>query len=178
MRRMTIDLRYPTGKLTYDDNLTPDKRKTMIRTIAATPAALRAAVTGLTDSQLDTPYRPGGWTVRQVVHHVPDSHANAYVRFKLALTEDNPTIKTYKEAAWANLADTRLTPVDVSLALLDAVHHRWGVLLDSMTDADFGRPLMHPENGPMTIERLLQVYAWHGPHHVAHITGLRTREGW
>ncbi|MEO6213038.1 MAG: YfiT family bacillithiol transferase [Vicinamibacterales bacterium] len=172
------DLRYPTGKLTYDDHLTAEKRTTLIRRIAETPAALRAAVAGMTESQLDTPYRPGGWSVRQLVHHVPDSHMNAYVRFKLALTEDNPTIKTYDEAAWANVADTRLTPVDVSLALLDAVHHRWVILMRSMSDADFARPLRHPENGPMTLERLLQVYAWHGPHHVAHVTELRTREGW
>lgn len=172
------DLRYPTGKFTPDSNVTPDKRKTWIRQIADTPGALRAAVQGLDDTQLDTPYRPGGWSVRQLLHHVPDSHVNAYVRFKLALTEDNPTIKPYKEAEWAKLADTSGTPPDVSLALLEAVHRRWVVLLESMKNADFERPLMHPENGPMTLDRLLQMYAWHGRHHVAHVTELRKREGW
>src|SRR5215207_4985074 len=154
------DLRYPTGKLSYDDHLTAAKRASLIERIAGTPAALRAAVQGLTDAQLDTPYRPEGWSVRQVVHHVPDSHVNAYVRFKLALTEDNPTIKPYREAAWANLADTRLTPVAVSLSLLEAVHQRWVILLKSMAESAFARPLTHPENGAMTIDRLLQLYAW------------------
>jgi uncharacterized damage-inducible protein DinB len=172
------DLRYPTGKLSYHDNLTADTRAALIARVAAAPAAMRAAVNGLNDSQLDTPYRPGGWSVRQLVHHVPDSHLNAYVRFKLALTEDSPTIKPYQEAAWANLADTRLTPVDVSLSLLDAVHQRWVILMKSMSETDFGRPLMHPENGVMTLDRLLQLYAWHGAHHVAHVMELRKREGW
>jgi uncharacterized damage-inducible protein DinB len=172
------DLRDPTGRLTYEADLTPPKRKELIARIAETPAALRAAVKGLSEAQLDTPYRPGGWTVRQLVHHVPDSHVNAYVRFKLALTEDNPTIKPYNEAAWANVADTRLTPVDVSLTLLDAVHQRWVILLQSLTDGDFARPLQHPENGVMTLDKLLQMYAWHGRHHVAHVTELRKREGW
>lgn len=167
------DLRYPVGRLTYDPDVTPDKRRTWIRQIAETPAALRGALTALGTARLDTPYRPGGWTVRQVAHHLPDSHMNAYVRFKLALTEDNPTIKPYDEAAWANLADTADTPVEVSLALLDAVHQRWGVLLASMSDADFRRPLMHPESGAMTLDRLLQMYAWHGRHHVAHVTQVQ-----
>jgi uncharacterized damage-inducible protein DinB len=175
--RMT-DLRYPTGKLSYNDHLTAEQRASLIDRIAAAPAALRAAVEGLNDAQLDTAYRPEGWSVRQVVHHVPDSHVNAYVRFKLALTEDSPTIKPYQEAAWATLADTRLTPVNVSLSLLEAVHTRWVVLLKSMTEADFARPLMHPENGRMTLDRLLQLYAWHGGHHVGHVTELRKREGW
>ena len=164
--------------LAYDADLTPAKRRELIARIADTPAAVRSAVKGLTEQQLDTPYRPGGWTVRQVVHHVPDSHVNAYVRFKLALTEDNPTIRPYDEAAWANVADTRLTPVAVSLTLLEAVHQRWVILLTSMQDADFARPLQHPENGAMTIDKLLQMYAWHGRHHVAHVTELRKREGW
>ena len=172
------DLRYPVGRLTYDPDPTPDKRRGWIRRIAETPDALRAALEGLNEEQLDTPYRPGGWTVRQVAHHVPDSHVNAYVRFKLALTEHNPTIRPYDEAAWANVADTPRTPIQVSLALLDALHHRMVVLLESLGDADFERPLMHPDNGPMTIDGLLQVYAWHGPHHVAHVTALRKREGW
>lgn len=172
------DIRYPVGPLTFDANSTPDRRRAWIRQIADAPAALRNAVAGLTDAQLDTPYRSGGWTIRQVAHHVPDSHVNAYVRFKLALTEDNPTIRPYNEAAWANVADTARTPVDVSLALLDALHRRMVVLLESLADADFERPLMHPHNGPMTIDRLLQMYAWHGRHHVAHVTELRKREGW
>ncbi len=172
------DPRYPTGKFTPDSHVTPDKRKAWIRQIADTPRALRAAVAGLDDAQLDTPYRPDGWSVREVLHHVPDSHVNAYVRFKLALTEDNPTIKPYREAEWAKLHDSVTTPPDVSLSLLEAVHYRWVVLLDSMHDADFERPLMHPENGPMTLDRLLQVYAWHGPHHVAHVMELRKRKGW
>lgn len=175
--RMT-DMRYPVGTLSHDPHATPDKRRQWIGQIAAAPAALRAAVAGLNEAQLDTPYRPGGWTVRQVAHHVPDSHMNAYVRFKLALTEDNPTIRPYDEAAWARVADSVRTPLEVSLALLDALHRRLVVLLDSLGDADFARPLTHPENGPMTIDRLLQIYAWHGRHHVAHITELRKREGW
>lgn len=170
------DLRYPVGKLTIDPEVTDGKRTAWIRQIAETPAALRAAVAGLTEAQLDTPYRPEGWTVRQVVHHVPDSHANAYVRFKWALTEDNPTIKPYDEAAWAALPDTRLTPVPVSLDLLEAIHRRWLVLLEAMQPEDFARPLTHPANGPMTVDRLLQIYAWHGRHHVAHVTELRRRE--
>ncbi len=173
--RMT-DLRYPVGKLTYDPDVTDGKRTAWIRQIAETPAALRAAVDGLTEAQLDTPYRPEGWTVRQVVHHVPDSHMNAYVRFKWTLTEASPTIKPYDEAAWANLADTRLTPIQTSLDLLTALHRRLVVLLESMTPADFARPLVHPDNGLMTADRLLQVYAWHGRHHVAHVTALRGRE--
>ncbi|HXG53762.1 MAG TPA: putative metal-dependent hydrolase [Vicinamibacterales bacterium] len=172
------DLRYPTGKPAFDEHPTPDTRTALIRSIAAVPADLRTAVQGLDDAQLDTPYRPGGWSVRQVVHHVPDSHLNAYVRFKLALTEDNPTIRTYDEAAWANVADTQVTPVEVSLTLLEAVHRRWVILLGAMKDADFTRPLQHPVNGPMTLDRLLQIYAWHGPHHVAHITALGRREAW
>jgi len=172
------DLRYPTGPFTFDPDVNPDKRRTSIRQIAAVPAAMRAAVAGLNDRQFDTPYRPGGWTVRQVVHHVPDSHVNAYVRFKLALTEDCPTIKTYKEAAWAEVADTQGTPVDVSLTLLEALHRRWVVLLESLGAADFERPLTHPEHGRIKLDYLLQMYAWHGGHHIAHITGLRKREGW
>jgi uncharacterized damage-inducible protein DinB len=172
------ELQYPVGKLTFDADVTQDKRRAWIRQIADAPAALRAAIAGLGDPQLDTPYRPGGWTVRQVVHHVPDSHMNAYVRFKWTLTEDNPTIKAYDEAAWATVADTARTEPEVSLALLDALHRRWVVLLESLEPKDFGRPLTHPDNGPMTLDRLLQMYAWHGRHHVAHITGLRKREGW
>jgi uncharacterized damage-inducible protein DinB len=172
------DLRYPVGKLSYDPDVTPARRREWIAQIAAAPGHLRQALAGLSDAQINTPYRPDGWTVRQVTHHVPESHMNAYIRFKLALTEDNPTIKAYDENAWANVADTARTPIDVSLALLDALHHRLVILLETMSDADFGRGLIHPDNGPMTIDKLLQLYAWHGRHHVAHVTELRKREGW
>lgn len=172
------DPRFPTGRFSFDPDVTPQKRRAAIAAIAGTPSALRAAVRGLNDAQLNTPYRDGGWTVRQVVHHVPESHMNAFVRFKLALTEDNPTIKPYKEDGWVRLGDVPRAPIETSLVLLEALHERWGILLDEMTDADFRRPLMHPENGPMTLDRMLQLYAWHGPHHVAHITTLRARQGW
>jgi uncharacterized damage-inducible protein DinB len=172
---MTDDLRYPIGKFTYNPAVTPETRRTAIDAIRRAPGALRAAVQGLSDAQLDTPYRPGGWTVRQLVHHVPESHMNAFVRFKLALTEDNPTIKTYEEDAWARCADVAKAPIASSLALLDALHERWGVLLETMKDGDWTRPLRHPENGPMTLDQLLQLYAWHGAHHTAHVTALRKR---
>jgi DinB family protein len=170
------DLRFPIGTFAFDTSTTPDKQASWIRQIAEAPALLRSAVNGLSDHQFDTPYRPGGWTVRQVVHHVPDSHLNAYCRYKFALTEDNPTIKPYDEAAWANVADTAGTPPEVSLVLLEALHKRWVVLLESMTTADFGRPLQHPERGAITLDWMLQLYAWHGRHHAAHVTALRARE--
>ena len=172
------DPRYPTGKFTFDPDVTPETRRRAIAAINSTPAALRAAVAGLSDAQLNTPYRDGGWTVRQVVHHVPESHMNAFTRFKLAMTEDNPTIKPYREDGWVRLGDVPRAPIETSLTLLDALHERWAILLDVMTDADFRRPLTHPESGPMTLDRMLQLYAWHGPHHVAHITTLRSRQGW
>ena len=172
------DLRYPIGKF----DITAERSRTeclhAIEEIAAAPARLRAAVEGLTDPQLDTPYRPGGWTVRQLVHHVPDSYINSYIRFKLALTEDNPTIKTYDEARWAELEDGKSTPVEVSLALLEAVHHRWVRLQRSLQPEDFARTLNHPDNGPMTLDGLLAFHDWHGRHHVAHVTTLRQRMGW
>ena len=172
------DLRYPIGTFSAVPSVSADGRTAMIRQIAEAPAALRAAVDGLTGQQFDTPYRPGGWTVRQVVHHVADSHMNAYCRFKFALTEDNPTIKPYDEAAWANVADTAGTPPAVSIALLEALHQRWIVLLDSMSERDFARPLHHPDHGPISLDWMLQLYAWHGRHHTAHVTELRKREGW
>ena len=172
------ELRYPTGRFARPDVLTPDQRRASVETIATTPAQMRAALRGLTEPQFDTPYRPGGWTVRQLVHHVPDSHANAYCRFKLALTEDTPTIKPYDEAAWALLEDSRTTPVETSLTMLDVLHDRWVRLLQAMSPTDFARRLNHPENGMMNLDQLLALYAWHGPHHVAHITKLREREGW
>ena len=172
------DLRYPTGKFVPPAKSSKESRSQGIETIAETPAMLRAAVLGLDEDQLDTPYREGGWTLRQVVHHVPDSHLNAYVRLKLALTEPGPVIKPYDEAAWANLVDTTAVPIDVSLNLLDAVHTRWVALLRSMSDDDFRREYVHPESGRHTLDYLVAMYAWHGPHHVAHITTTRSRLGW
>jgi hypothetical protein len=172
------DLRYPIGPFTQDPAPTPRKRRALISSISEAPVLLRRAVAGLSDAQLDTPYRPGGWTVRQVVHHVPDSHMNAYIRVKLALTEDTPTIKPYDETAWAMVADSLHTPVATSLALLEALHQRWVVLLDSMRDDDFTRVLVHPERGPVDLDWLVQQYEWHGRHHVAHVTTLRERQGW
>lgn len=175
----TADPRYPVGKFERKDTLTPTERKTLIDDIAAAPARMRAAVKGLSEKQLDTPYREGGWTVRQVVHHVPDSHMNAFTRFKLALTEDTPLIKPYDEAKWAELSDVRDTPVETSLTLLDALHDRWVRLLRAMKDADFRRPLKHPEHeGTMTLDSMLSLYGWHSRHHVGHITSLRGRMGW
>jgi uncharacterized damage-inducible protein DinB len=173
------DLRFPVGKFDWDAPVSKAEYPKLIAAIAETPGALRAAVAGLSRDQLETRYRPGGWTVKQVVHHVPDSHMNAYTRFKLALTEDEPTIKPYDEAAWAELPDSQKTPIDVSLDLLDALHVRWVTLLRSMDVADFNRGLRHPEHGRvLTLGQMLALYAWHGRHHVAHISALRKREGW
>jgi hypothetical protein len=174
------DLRYPIGRMpVLKGPATPRQREEWIRTIEGLPRRLRGAVDGLTPQQWDTPYRPGGWTVRQVVHHVPDSHLNAYVRFKLGVTEDEPTIKPYDEASWAKLADTRETPPAVSLDLLEALHTRWVVLLRSLSEQDYGRTVRHPEYGRIfTLEGLLAQYAWHCEHHLRHITALREREGW
>jgi uncharacterized damage-inducible protein DinB len=172
------DLRYPIGKFHFDGPLSEEQKKTSLDEIARAPANLRAAVKGMSEAQLDTPYRPGGWTIRQVIHHVPDSHLNSYVRFKLALTEDEPTIKPYAEDRWAELADTKSTPVEVSLTLLDSLHDRWVRLLQSLTAEDWKRTFRHPDLGAMTLEKTLALYAWHGRHHVAHITALRQREGW
>jgi hypothetical protein len=173
----TDDLRYPVGPF-VPAKPSASRRAADIAALAELPKALRAAVAGLDESQLDTPYRPGGWTVRQVVHHVADSHMNALIRLKLALTEDNPTIKPYDENAWATLADARL-PIDLSLSLVDAVHARWDALNRGLADADFSRTYVHPEHGKtFTIDVLLQTYGWHSRHHVAHITTLRARQGW
>jgi uncharacterized damage-inducible protein DinB len=172
------DLRFPIGKFRYDGVPNPEQKQVMLEEIAQTPANLRAAVKGLSDAQLDTEYRPGGWTVRQVVHHVPDSHLNSYVRFKLALTEDDPTIKPYAEDRWAQLADSKATPIEVSLTLLDSLHDRWVRLLKSLTEEDWKRTFRHPDLGPMTLEKTLALYAWHGKHHVAHVNELRKRMSW
>lgn len=172
------DLRFPVGKFTYEGPPGEQQKQLFLDAIAQTPASLRSAIGGLSENQLDTPYRPEGWTVRQVVHHVPDSHLNSYVRFKLALTEDEPTIKPYAEDRWAELGDTRATPVEVSLTLLDSLHDRWVRLLRSLTPEQWKRTFRHPELGPMTLEKTLALYAWHGRHHVAHITELRRRMSW
>jgi len=172
------DLRYPTGTFTMPRSLSTEQRRAAIDAIAAAPAQLRNAVRNLTDAQLDTPYRPGGWTVRQVVHHVPDSHINAFIRIKLALTVNHPTIKPYDEAAWALLDDARSTPIETSLTLLETVHDRMLRVLRAMSPSDFARTLNHPDNGVMTLDDVAAQYAWHGRHHVAHITGLTERNGW
>lgn len=173
-----MDLRYPIGKWDAVSELTPERRMTCIRSLAAAPAALRTAALGLSEEQLDTPYRSEGWTLRQVIHHLADSHLNAYVRFRLALTETEPLIKPYFEALWANLPDARTAPADVSLALLEALHDRWVRLLESMQPADFARTFRHPDRGILTLDSTLCIYEWHGRHHVAHITSLRERMGW
>jgi hypothetical protein len=164
-------LRYPIGPCPYPESTTAEERRAWIADLAWLPGKIRSAVDGLTREQLGTPYRPGGWTVRQVVHHIADSHINGYVRFKLALTEDVPTIKPYNEARWAELADYASTPVEVSLTLIETLHLRWLRLLQSMTNEDFERTLYHPESGTLSLGSYLAVYAWHCRHHVAHISG-------
>jgi uncharacterized damage-inducible protein DinB len=172
------DPRFPVGKFHYEGAPSEQQRAKFISQIEQTPAAIRAAVNGLSPQQLDTQYRDGGWTVRQVVHHVPESHMNAYIRFKLALTEDEPTIKPYDQDRWAKLDDARSTPIEVSLALLENLHSRWIRLLRSLTAEDWKRTFKHPELGVMALEKNLALYAWHGKHHTAHITELRKRMGW
>ena len=173
----TVDLRYPIGEFKLPAVTTQATRSDAIEGIAALPEQMRAAVYGLSESQLDTPCRPGGWTVRQVVHHVPDSHLNAYIRLKLAITENNPTIKPYDQEAFAELPDQRL-PIAVSLTMLDALHARWTAVLRALAPDQFARPLVHPEIGQITVDYLVHHYAWHSRHHLAHITRLREREGW
>jgi hypothetical protein len=172
------DPRFPIGKFHFDGPPSEEQRNKFITEIEQAPADLRAAVNRLTPQQLDTPYRDGGWTVRQVTHHVPESHMNAYIRFKLALTEDEPTIKPYAEDRWAELADIKLAPVEVSLALLESLHTRWVILLRSLQPEEWKRTFNHPEAGIMSLEKSLGLYAWHGKHHVAHVTELRKRMGW
>ncbi len=169
------DLKYPIGKFKVTSALTAADRTRLIDEIAAAPTQLRQAVQGLSDKQLDTPYRPEGWTLRQVVHHVPDSHMNSYIRFKLAATEDKPTIRGYEEQLWAELPEAKSSPIDISLTLLDALHVRWVIHLRT---ADFTRAFVHPDLGAVPLDVALAIYAWHGKHHVAHITSLRNREGW
>ncbi|MGD0156873.1 MAG: YfiT family bacillithiol transferase [Terracidiphilus sp.] len=171
------DPRYPIGKFRPPAENTPAVRAAHIETLRQLPTRLRAAVSGLNDAQLDTPYREGGWTVRQVVHHFADSHANSYIRFKLALTEDWPTIKPYDEAAWARTPDS-LMPIEPSLQFVDGLHARLVTLLQSMSEEDFQRGFTHPERGRVTLANNLAIYDWHSRHHVAHITSLRERMGW
>lgn len=173
-------LRYPIGRMPVPEGrATLAQREGWITSIQTLPARLRAAVRGLTPEQWQTPYRPGGWTVHQLVHHIPDSHMNAYIRFKLALTEDEPAIKPYEEAAWAELADTHATDPAVSLSLLEALHQRWVSLLRSLPETSLIRTLRHPEHGRIfTVEQMIAQYGWHSEHHLAHITSLREREGW
>lgn len=172
------DPRYPIGPFAPDDNPTPETRARHIEEIAALPAKFRKALSGLSPDQLATPYREGGWTLKQVAHHVPDSHLNAYVRFKLALTENVPTIKPYDEAAWARLKDSEISSIEVSLSLLESLHIRWVNLLRAMKQDDFKRKLNHPESGVQTLDRMLALYSWHGKHHTAHITSTRERMKW
>jgi DinB superfamily len=172
------DPRYPIGKFQPKTSIDASERNEAIQNIAETPSQLKTAIKGLTESQLDTPYREGGWTVRQVVHHMSDSHMNSYVRLRLALTENEPTIKPYEEQLWAELYDARNAPVAPSLQLLESLHERWVMLLRSLKPSDFSRTFRHPVNGVRDIDWLLQIYSWHGRHHVAHITSLRQKIGW
>jgi len=172
------DLRFPIGRFTSPAMSLPGVRAANIQTLRLLPERLRTAVSGLGDEQLDTPYREAGWTLRQVVHHVADSHANSYVRFKLALTEDWPTIKPYDEAAWANLSDSRWLPVEISLSMIEALHIRWVALLESLSEEDFQRGFEHPQIGRQNLAKALAHYDWHSRHHTAHITSLRARQGW
>ena len=170
-------LKFPIGRFIPPVSSTAEARAEQIETLRRLPDRLRDAVYGLNDTQLDTPYRQGGWPLRQVVHHVADSHMNATVRFKLALTEDWPTVKTYDEAAWVRLADSRL-PIAGSLALIEALHGRWVALLGSLTGVDFQKGYTHPEMGRQDLGTALAHYAWHSRHHTAHIANLRARRGW
>jgi hypothetical protein len=170
---------YPIGKFAPKGSpLTPDERRALVAHVRALPAQARAAVLGLDDAQLNASYREGGWCPRQIVHHLADSHVNAFVRFKLALTEDVPAVKTYHQDRWALLADVCGVPVEPSLAILDGLHERWARLLESLTPDDFVRRVRHPDLGEIDLDFLLQMYGWHGRHHVAQITGLRARKGW
>lgn len=175
---VTADPRYPIGKFHYEGALNEQQKAQYLDDIEQTPARLRAAVRGLSEQQLDTPYRDGGWTVRQVVHHVPDSHMNSYVRFKLALTEEEPTIRPYMENLWAELPEARSAPIELSLVLLESLHKRWMLMLRAIKPDEWKRSFRHPELGLVNLEKNLALYSWHGKHHVAHVTSLRERMGW
>jgi DinB superfamily len=174
---MSEDLRFPIGKFEKNADVTTELRNRSIAEIAALPANIRAAVSGLSDQQLDTVYRDDGWTVRQVVHHIPDSHLNSYIRFKWALTEEKPVIKAYHEDRWAELGDSKM-PIENSLTLLESLHFRWIELLNSTSETDFAKVLVHPESGEWSLSQMVTLYAWHGKHHTAHITRLRERNHW
>jgi hypothetical protein len=173
-----MDLSYPIGKFDFSQTIVPGQIPGLIEEIAAAPANFRAAVKGLSEAQLDTPYRPEGWTVRQTVHHVADSHMNSFIRMRLALTEDTPPVKGYDQTAWGELEDSRTAPIEVSLQVIEGLHFRWVYLLKSMAPGDFGRGYRHSELGVLGLDKVLALYAWHGRHHCAHITGLRERNGW
>ena len=179
---MTADLqqlRYPIGKFQVLKNISPDNIKKWIDEIEALPPQIRQAIADWSDEQLDTPYRPQGWTVRQVIHHIADSHINSYVRFKWTLTEDKPTIKAYNEKLWAELPEAKTGPVDLSLYILDALHRRWVVMLRQLSASDLKRIFVHPESSAtISLEVLISLYAWHGKHHLTHITSLKKRKGW
>jgi hypothetical protein len=173
-----MNLSFPIGEFDWTQTVAPERRRQLINEIAAAPANFRGAVRGLNDRQLDTPYRPDGWTVRQVIHHVADSHMNSFIRFRLALTEEQPAVNGYNEKEWAKLHDSHTLPVELSLQLLDGLHGRWTDMLRSMTAADFERSFHHSERGLIRLDTNLALYAWHSRHHAAHITGLRERMGW
>ena len=173
-----MDLQYPIGKFQWGGAITDEQREQLIDQIEQAAAQLRQAVAGLSQEQVNTPYRPNGWTVRQVVHHLPDSHMNTYIRFRLALTEDEPTIKPYDQERWAVLEDARTAPLELSLSLLESLHQRWVILLRSLGTQDFARTFRHPELGTVNLDKYLGLVAWHGRHHIAHITSLRDRMGW
>lgn len=175
---MSDDLRYPVGPCEWPAEVSPEDRRQHLRDIAELPAKLREAVAGLAPQHLDIPYREGGWTIRQIVHHIPDSHVNSYVRFKLALTEDRPIIKPYDEKLWAEIPEARTAPIEMSLDMVDALHGRWSLMLRNMTDADFERSIMHPEIGVLKVKSMVAGYGWHCRHHVAQIVATRRRMGW
>ncbi len=174
---MTSDPRYPIGRFERPESITPSELRDAIAVLAETPGLLRNAVDGLKAPRLATPYREGGWTIRQLVHHIADSHMNAFIRLRLALTEDWPTIKPYDEKAWAQLHDAA-APIEWSLELVESLHARWVMLLFSLTAEQWQRGFVHPENGQMTLDAATLLYAWHSRHHIAHITHLRAKEGW
>ena len=173
-----MDLKYPIGKFDFQQTVTPAMIPGLIAQIEALPAQLRASVQGLTVAQLDTPYRPEGWTVRQTVHHVADSHMNSFLRLRFTLTEEEPAIKGYDEKAWAELPDSVTAPVELSLQIIDGIHARWVTLLKAMSEAQFGRCFRHSAMGLLPLNKVTALYAWHGLHHTAHITALKQREGW
>ncbi len=173
-----VDLSYPIGRCNWKREVTPEERPALIAEIVNAPARFRAAVNGLDDAQLDTPYRPQGWTPRQVLHHAADSHMNAFLRYRWALTEENPAVKGYDQGKWADLHDSKNLPVEASLQLLEGLHVRWTDLLQSMSDEQFARTYEHSEMGPLRLDQVLVLYAWHSRHHAAHITSLRQRMGW